>query len=153
MAEPKSNVVDIEEQRMMQRNEQEATLDQIIPQTQSTSVSRQYASPESFVQNIIRSLNDNLTKIQSDNVGIIRINFLPNKNLKAPIEAVVERDGELFIARSVEIPLYGQGEDVVEAVDALKYELESLYDDLMEDDDFTDEWLRIKEFLKTRIAD
>ena len=84
---------------------------------------------------------------------IIRINFLPNKELKIPIEAVVERDGELFLARTIEIPLYGEGEDVIEAVDALKYELESLYDDLMEDDNFTDEWLRIKEFLKARIAD
>ena len=153
MAEPKNNVVDLTEQRMMRRTELNTMVDQIATQTQSTGVSRQYDSPESVAQEIIRSLDDKITKIQSDNIGIIRINFLPNKVLKAPIEAVVERDEDLFLARTLEIPLYGHGEDVVEAVDALKYELESLYDDLMEDNKFTDEWLKIKEFLKTRIAD
>ena len=60
----------------------------------------------------------------------------------------MERDGESFLARTIEIPLYGHGKDFIEAVDALKYEIESLYEDLMEDNNFTEEWLKIKEYMK-----
>ena len=105
------------------------------------------------MQGIIQSLEDKVQKIQHENLGVIRINFLPNKDLTMPIEAVVERDEEQFLARTIEIPLYGHGEDFIEAVDALKCEIESLYEDLMEDDNFTDEWLKIKEYLKLRIVD
>jgi hypothetical protein len=88
---------------------------------------------------------------QKDILGTVRINFLANKNLKAPIDAILERDGEGFIARTLEMPLYGYGEDPIEAMDTLKREIESLYEDLMEDDNFTDDWLRIKAFLLERI--
>jgi len=102
---------------------------------------------------VIQSLEDKVQRIQPENIGVIRINLLPNKYLKIPIDAVVERDGESFLARTLEIPLYGHGEDFIEAVDALKSEIESLYDDLMEDNNFTEEWLKIKGYLKTRIID
>ena len=88
---------------------------------------------------------------QKDILGAVKINFLPTKNLKAPIDAILERDGEGFIARTLEIPLYGYGEDPIEAMDTLKREIESLYEDLMEDDNYTEDWLRIKAFLLNRI--
>jgi hypothetical protein len=152
MAELKSNLAYLEEKRQMQRKEVDTMFDELGPQTQSTDVSKQHDFRKALVQEIVRSLHEKLPKIQSDSISVIRINFLPNKVLKAPIQAVVERDEEIFLARALEIPLYGQGEDVVEAVDSLKCEIESLYDDLMEDDNFTDEWLKIKEFLKSRIV-
>ena len=89
--------------------------------------------------------------MQREILGPIEVSLLPNKSLKIPIDAVLERDGEGFIARTLEMPLYGSGEDAWEAIDSLKWEIESLYDDLMEDDNFTDEWLKIKEFLTQRI--
>ena len=86
-------------------------------------------------------------------VGFIKINKLPNKKLLSPLDAIIEPDGDGFIARTTDLPLYAFGDDTVEAVDSLKHEIESLYNDLMKDDEFTEDWLRIKAFLKERIAD
>lgn len=155
MAEPKSNVVSFE-QHTMSRKEPIPEADYTPSRTQSTGVSRQQDFIEDFkkdAQGIIQSLEDSVQRIQPENIGVIRINLLPNKKLNIPIEAVVERDGESFLARTLEIPLYGYGEDFIEAINVLKYEIESIYDDLMEDDNFTEEWLRIKEYLKARIVD
>lgn len=125
-------------------------------QLQSSGASKQQEILDSIKKEttiIIQSLKNKSQENKTENLGIIRINILPNKNLKIPIEAFVERDGESYLARTHDIPLYGYGEDAIEAVNTLKYEIESLYDDLMEDDNFSDEWLRIKEYLKTRIID
>ena len=149
-------MVILSEERMMRRQELTPSADFKTLQTQSTGVSRQQESLKSFLneaQGVIQSLEDKVQRIQPENIGVIRINLLPNKYLKIPIDAVVERDGESFLARTLEIPLYGHGEDFIEAVDALKSEIESLYDDLMEDNNFTEEWLKIKGYLKTRIID
>ena len=69
-----------------------------------------------------------------------------------PIDAILERDGEGFIAKTLEIPLYGYGEDSYEAVVALKREIESLYGELAEDDNISEEWLKVRAYLK-RIVD
>ena len=45
------------------------------------------------------------------------------------------------------MPLYGYGETEGEALDNLKAEIESLYFDLMEDDNFSPDWIEIKERL------
>lgn len=89
----------------------------------------------------------------SNIVGFTKINLLPNKNLNTPLDAIVESDDGGFIARTIDIPLYGYGDDPIEAIDALKCEVESLYDELMEDDEFSDDWLKIKEFLRERVID
>jgi hypothetical protein len=86
-------------------------------------------------------------------IGVIKLNILPNKRILRPIEAILEQDEDGFIARTIEIPLYGHGLDPVDAIQSLKHEVESLYDDLMEDDEYTDYWLKIKEYLKNAISD
>ena len=101
--------------------------------------------------NKISALEEKIRRIEKATVGYIKINLLPTKSLRTPLDAIVEQDDGGFIARITDIPLYGYGDDPVEAIDALKCEIESLYDDLMEDDDFTEEWLTIKDFLKKRI--
>ena len=101
--------------------------------------------------NKISALEEKIRRIEKATVGYIKINLLPTKSLRTPLDAIVEQDDGGFIARITDIPLYGYGDDPVEAIDALKCEIESLYDDLMEDDDFTEEWLAIKDFLKKRI--
>jgi len=152
MPELNSNLTYLSEWTM-RRKEPTPPVDSSSLANQSTGVSRQYESLEREAQGIIRALEETVQKVRVENLGVIRINILPSKILKEPIEAVVERDGETFLVRTLEMPLYGSGEDVKEAVDALKCEIESLYDDLMENNDFTDEWLRIKEYLKARIIE
>ncbi|MBI4746256.1 MAG: hypothetical protein HY786_06925 [Deltaproteobacteria bacterium] len=83
---------------------------------------------------------------------IVKIQALQHLKLTVPLDAVVEIDADGFIARTVDLPLYGFGNDRLEAISALKKEIESLYNDLMEDDRFTDEWLGYKNFLKKRVA-
>jgi hypothetical protein len=54
---------------------------------------------------------------------------------------------------SYDFPLFGYGDDRIEAVEALKSEIESLYFDLMEDDNFTEDWQGLKEFFKHQVID
>lgn len=82
-----------------------------------------------------------------------QITELPNKNLKKAILITVEPDEDGFIAKTIDLPLYGYGDDREEAINELKHEIESLYDDLMTDDNFTEEWLERKKLLKTWIKD
>ena len=92
--------------------------------------------------------------VQTDprwNIGYIRMNVLLNYQLRIPLDVIVEPDDKTFIARSVDLPLYGIGDDPLEALNHLKVEIESLYDDLSRDDKFTPDWLRIKAFLKQAI--
>jgi hypothetical protein len=101
----------------------------------------------------IKSMLHQLSESDKVNAGFIKINLLPSKNLSVPLDAVVEPDDNGFIARTTDIPIYGYGDDPIEAVDALRCEIESLYNDLMEDDEFTEEWLKVKEFLSERIIE
>lgn len=79
------------------------------------------------------------------------ISTLITKQLATPLEIIVEPDDEGMLARTIDIPLYGYGDDTIEAIRNLKSEIESLYADLLEDDNFTDEWLNIKKLLKSII--
>jgi predicted RNase H-like HicB family nuclease len=81
----------------------------------------------------------------------IEINRLLKKNLSKPLGIIVEPDADGFIARTPDLPIYGFGDDIIEAIDALKAEIESLYEDLMEDDDFTKDWLSVKKILNKLI--
>lgn len=86
-------------------------------------------------------------------VSCVKISILPHKRLKVPLEAVIEPDGERFIARGVDLPLYGLGDDAKEALEALKREIESLWNDLIQDDNFSAEFLFYKRFLKDIVVD
>ena len=84
---------------------------------------------------------------------VVNLGRLIRRSLREPLQVILEPDGEGFIARSADIPLYGYGDDRIEALNALKSEIESLYDDLMEDDAFSQEWLNVKRFLKAKVID
>jgi len=101
----------------------------------------------------ISALEMEIRRLKKESVGYIRINSLPNKILKSPLDIVVEVDGDGYIARAVDLPIYGSGDDPIEAIDMLKREIESLYDDLKKGDDFTEDWLKMKRFLVERISD
>lgn len=60
----------------------------------------------------------------------------------------VEPDDGGFIARAPELRLYGFGETSEGSIDALKAEIDALHHELFEDDDLTDDWIRIRELVK-----
>ncbi len=99
----------------------------------------------------ISLLKNEINGIRSNGINFIKINMLSTIRLRSPLDAVVEPDDDGFIARTTDIPLFGFGDDPIEAVNALKCEIESLYNDLMEDENFSEEWLEIKIFLRDRI--
>ena len=92
-----------------------------------------------------------INSLETSVSAFIKIQRLPHYNLTESIDAVVEPDDVGFIARTIDLPLYAHSDDCVDAIDALKYEIESLYEDLSEEDDLAPEWLRIKKLLKSRI--
>ena len=100
----------------------------------------------------ISALETEVRRLRKESVGYVKVNRLPNKNLRIPLDVIVETDGEGFIARAVDLPLYGHAEDPFESLEMLKREVESLYNDLVNDEDLTADWLRIKSFLVERIG-
>ncbi|NOX34472.1 MAG: hypothetical protein GXP56_12190 [Deltaproteobacteria bacterium] len=95
----------------------------------------------------------NYAESKKNEAIIIKLNMLETKRLRNPLDVIIEEDSEGFIARTVDFSLFGCGDDRIEAIDALKFEIESLYFDLIEDDNFTEEWLSIKNFLIELIID
>jgi len=88
-----------------------------------------------------------------NSISIMHIQRLPHKTLINPLDVIVEPDDDGFLARTPDFPLYGYGKDRMEAIEMLKREIESLYEDLMEDDNFSEEWINIKRFLTETIID
>jgi hypothetical protein len=82
---------------------------------------------------------------------LITISKLKTINLKNNIEVTIENDDDGFLALSVDLPLYGYGDYPNEAIENLKEEIESCYFDLLEDDNYSEEWLNYKRFLKALI--
>lgn len=103
------------------------------------------------IANYIEQLNS--PKLSKNETIVIKLNMLETKRLRNPLDLIIEEDEEGFIARAVDFPLFGYGDDRIEAIDALKFEIESLYFELMEDDNFSEEWLSVKSFLKDSVID
>jgi ATP-dependent exoDNAse (exonuclease V) beta subunit len=83
---------------------------------------------------------------------IVHISIIPGFFLKQPLDAIVEPDEEGYIARLVDIRLYGYGDDRMEAIENLKNDLSELYRELNEDDNYSTEWMAIKKMLKKLIT-
>jgi len=94
------------------------------------------------------SSSEIIQKEKTETSKFFKISALLTKKLLKPIDAILETDDCGFISRSVDLPLYGYGDDPIESIQNLKHEIESLYNDLMEDDNFSNEWLQYKSFLK-----
>jgi predicted RNase H-like HicB family nuclease len=82
----------------------------------------------------------------------VQINRLHRSVLKAPMDVLVEPAAEGFVARVPDLPSAGHGKDRIEAIDRLKDEIESLFEELQQSDDVSGERLSIKKFLSERIA-
>jgi hypothetical protein len=104
--------------------------------------------PDHVLHNRVAIVEKEIKGIKKNQSSIhIEINRLLKKNLSKPLGVIVEPDADGFIARTPDFPIYGFGDDIIEAIDALKAEIESLYYDLMEDDNFTKDWLSVKKIL------
>jgi hypothetical protein len=106
-----------------------------------------------FLRSFSSFIRSEILRFEKRHAGFVKISILPNRQLKNPLDAVVEPDDDGYIARTTDLPLYGYGDDPIEAVDALKCEIESLYNDLMQDDMLTNEWIRIKKLLRDTIVE
>ena len=83
----------------------------------------------------------------------IEIFRLINYRLSTPISAILTNDNNGYLVRIPKFNLYGSGKTIDLAIDMLKREIESLYQDLMEDDNFSEQWLQVKDELKSIIIE
>jgi len=83
---------------------------------------------------------------------LFELREIHKKKLRKPIKITLEEDGEGFIAKTIDFPLFGYGDFPKEAVSNLEYEIESLYEDLLKDDNFSKDWLEIKKALSEIIG-
>ena len=149
--ETQSNIVIDLQERRRQRD-----FPQVVPTSSQSTGAEQITPLSSTVSGLekrVSYLEQRPGEYWRPSPNFIRVFILATRNLKRPLDIIIERDEEGFLARNVDLPLYGFGEDPNEAVAMLKREIESLYEDLMEDDDFSEKWLRIKRFLSEIIVD
>lgn len=82
--------------------------------------------------------------------GIYQINGL---SLKSSFMGGLAQDDDGFIAKCFEVPqLYGYGDTREEARQNLNIELSTLYSDLMEDDNFSPDFLCVKALFKAALS-
>ena len=113
-----------------------------------------YASSNGNLSGVMFLLSTDTTGLKVVEVPkFLQILSLETKRLLTPLSILVEKDGQGFIAQTIDLPLYGSGDSVNEAIEMLKSEIESLHRDLMEDDNFSDEWLTKRKLLAAIVAD
>lgn len=79
---------------------------------------------------------------------IFKIDQLIKFRLKKPLYVTVEKDGPGFLAKCKGLPLYGYDEDLHIAVNKLKQEIENLFIELEEDQNYSSEWKVMHSFLR-----
>ena len=99
-----------------------------------------------------RSMAEIISEESEGEAMTLRISRLKTKELNLPLDILVEPDADGFIAKNPDLPLYGYGDERDEAISNLQSEIETLYEDLMADDNFSEEWLQIKAFLRERVV-
>jgi hypothetical protein len=85
---------------------------------------------------------------QKERIGLIKVNSLRSGVLKNNMDAVVERDGKTYIAYTVEVPLYSQGDDIPSAVEGLKQEIEQLWGEIKDAKDLSEQWNVYRAYLR-----
>lgn len=124
----------------------------------------QYITPEKFSGDfkynegsykvpfhIFSDTTKQISQKQEEYCRFVQINTLKTKRLSKAIDIIIEYDEKYYIARSLDFPLYACGDDTYEAIHNIKYEIESLYFELQEDDNFSDEWINYKKLLNSLV--
>ena len=107
-----------------------------------------------FVYGIQPTVSSTLSIVQpktNDKLQVIMIDSLITLKFSSPLNAIIEHDADSFIVRSPDLPVFGFADDLLDAISSLKREIESLYYELLEDDNFSPQWLGYKEFLRNKI--
>lgn len=79
--------------------------------------------------------------------SVVHLNRIGQYNLFTPVSVLISMDDDEFIANAPDLPeLYGCGETTFEAVEMLKNEILSLYEDLNSDEEFTEDWHSVRAF-------
>jgi predicted RNase H-like HicB family nuclease len=73
------------------------------------------------------------------------ISKLPGYNITSDIECILtpNEDGSILI-ECPSLQLYSSGDTRAEAIENIEENIISLFDDLSENDDFSEDWLRVK---------
>ncbi len=95
------------------------------------------------------NLLGNTTAIGENSPRFLEISFLPSYRVNVPIKINITPDDDGWRVETQDMPLYAFGDTYNEAIANIQQAIESLYVDLMEDDDFSPLWLRVKENLRT----
>jgi hypothetical protein len=107
-----------------------------------------------FIHGIQPTVSSALSIIKQntdDRLQVIMINHLITLKLSIPLSAIIEPDADAFIVRCPDLPVFGFADDPIDATTSLKREIESLYYELMEDDNLSAQLLGYKEFLRDKI--
>ena len=100
----------------------------------------------------IKLFNELEREIQvKDRVIQRKIYFLHHHQLANPLEISVEPDENMYLAKSLDFPLYANGETIEKASKNLSMAIEELYLELRDGTDFSDEWLNYKNMLNKAI--
>lgn len=93
------------------------------------------------------------TRSTSALLSAVSVHSLLGHDLIRAFNVLVEADESAFLARAPDLPqLYGHGDTPQEAVDSLIDNVESLWEDLNADENFTDEWLLARDYLNSLVA-
>ncbi len=93
------------------------------------------------------------SSLQSSTSNIEIISDLPKYIMKSCIYCTVSRDEDgSYLIECSSLNLYSTGDSRQEAVENIKENIVSLYEDLMENDDFSDNWLEKKKLLRKIIG-
>ena len=86
-------------------------------------------------------------------LSAVTITELFGQELIRPMNVLIEPDEDAFLARSPDVPqIYGHGDTPDEALNGFIDNIEALWEDLNADDNFTDEWLFLKDYLNNLVA-
>jgi predicted RNase H-like HicB family nuclease len=114
--------------------------------TQNNSTIYSTLAPQKIYRKAIHFQNiDNITAINFDKVV--------DKSLNVSLMGTVHYEDGEYVAELLDMPLFSVGKSKKKAIKNLQYELDTLYTELMEDDNFSEEFLTYKDFFLKNIQE
>jgi hypothetical protein len=132
-------------------------VDSVLRNVESESITLQNASTAiatefvHWIQPTVSSVISVTRHDDRDKAKVIIIDNLVTFKLATPLSAIIEPDADAFLVRCHDLPVFGFADDPIDAIASLKREIESLYQDLMEDDNLSPQMLSYKEFLRDKV--
>lgn len=80
------------------------------------------------------------------------IDYIEDIELMEPIDIVIHKDEDSYLATTDILSLYGIGANVAEAIDMLKNEILTLKEDLNEETELNNSWSEIRDYLNRIVS-